>query len=168
MPRLVKTVIDSETGERREVETVIKSQSITEETASKVRSMMNSVVSEGTGKGAKVEGYTVGGKTGTSEDGVKTNKYITSFMGLSPTEEPELVILVVLYNPTGEGGHQGGAVAAPTAGKILSEVLPYMEVKKEEEKKEYVEVPDITGMTVKEAKKVLEEKRSYFKIKYRK
>ncbi|MCI9365723.1 MAG: hypothetical protein HFJ54_03820 [Clostridia bacterium] len=62
--------------------------------------------------------------------GVNTNKYVTSFMGLSPTDDPELVILVALYNPTGEGGHQGGAVAAPVAGKILSEVLPYMEVKK--------------------------------------
>ena len=95
--------------------------------------MMGSVVAEGTGKNAKVEGYTIGGKTGTSEDGVNTNKYITSFMGLSPTDNPELVILVVLYNPSGEGGHQGGAVAAPTAGNILSEVLPYMEVKKIEE-----------------------------------
>ena len=56
-----------------------------------------------------VKGFRVGGKTGTSEDGVNTNKYITSFMGLSPTDEPELVILVVLYNPTGEGGHHGGA-----------------------------------------------------------
>lgn len=118
---------------------------------------MNSVVSEGTGKGAKVEGYSIGGKTGTSEDGVKTNKYITSFMGISPTEDPELVILVVLYNPTGEGGHQGGAVAAPTGGKILSEVLPYMEVKKEEEAKENVKVPNVIGMTIKEAKKTLEE-----------
>lgn len=76
--------------------------------------------------------------------GVKTNKYITSFMGLSPTDDPELVILLVLYNPTGEGGHQGGAVASPTAGKILSEVLPYMEVKKEEEAKEKAEVPNVT------------------------
>ena len=131
-PRLVTEVIDSETGERRKVEPNIKSEVITEEVASKVRDMMRSVVAEGTGKGAKVEGYTIGGKTGTSEDGVKTNKYITSFMGVSPTEDPELVILLVLYNPTGEGGHQGGAVASPTAGKILSEVLPYMEVKKSE------------------------------------
>lgn len=93
---------------------------------------MRSVVAEGTGKGAKVEGYTIGGKTGTSEDGVNTNKYITSFMGISPTEHPEVAILLVLYNPTGEGGHQGGAVASPTAGKILSEVLPYLEVNKSE------------------------------------
>lgn len=70
--------------------------------------MMESVVSEGTGKNAKVEGYSIGGKTGTSEDGVHTNKYVTSFMGLSPTEKPEIVILVVLYNPTGEGGHHLG------------------------------------------------------------
>lgn len=131
-PRFVKAVIDNETGEKQEKEVVVKSETITEETASKVRDMMRSVVAEGTGKGAKVQGYTIGGKTGTSEDGVNTNKYITSFMGLTPTEDPELVILLILYNPTGEGGHQGGAVAAPTAGKILSEVLPYLEIKKTE------------------------------------
>jgi len=67
-PRFVTAVIDSETGERREIEPVIKTKTISEDTASKVRDMMGSVVSEGTGKGAKVEGYTVGGKTGTSED----------------------------------------------------------------------------------------------------
>lgn len=78
-------------------------------------------------------------------------------MGLCPTDDPELVMLVVLYNPTGEGGHQGGAVAAPTGGKILSEVLPYMEVKKEEEKKEEVRIPNVTGMTIKDAKKTLED-----------
>ncbi len=126
-PRVVIGTIDSETGEETEIEPSIEEGVISEETASKVRDMMESVVSEGTGKNAKVEGYTIGGKTGTSEDGVNTNKYVTSFIGLSPTEDPEIVILVVLYNPTGEGGHQGGAVAAPVAGNILSEVLPYLE-----------------------------------------
>ena len=70
---------------------------------------MQSVVEEGTGRNAQVEGYNIGGKTGTSEDGVNTNKYVTSFMGVGPTTNPEVVILVTLYNPTGEGGHQGGA-----------------------------------------------------------
>lgn len=62
----------------------------------------------GTGKNARVEGYRIGGKTGTSEDGVNTNKYVTSFIGVAPIEDSEVVMLVTLYNPTGEGGHQGG------------------------------------------------------------
>ncbi len=61
--------------------------------------------------------------------------------------------------------HQGGAVASPTAGKILSEVLPYMEVKKQEETKEYVSVPDIIGLTIKEAKSTLEEVRFGIRFK---
>ncbi len=69
---------------------------------------MESVVAEGTGKNAKVAGYRIGGKTGTSEDGVNTNKYVTSFLGVAPIEDPQVVLLVTLYNPTGEGGHQGG------------------------------------------------------------
>ena len=101
---------------------------ISEETANNVLSMMTSVVSEGTGKNAKVLGYNVGGKTGTSEDGVNTGKYVTSFIGVAPTDNPQVTILVTLYNPTGEGGHQGGGVAAPVAGKILNEVLSYLEI----------------------------------------
>ena len=88
--------------------------------------MMTSVVSEGTGKNAKVLGYNIGGKTGTSEDGVNTGKYVTSFIGAAPTDEPQIAILVTLYNPTGEGGHQGGGVAAPVAGKVLNEVIQYL------------------------------------------
>ena len=94
--------------------------------------MMGSVVSEGTGKNAKVEGYSIGGKTGTSEDGVNTNKYVTSFIGTAPIEDPQVVILITLYNPTGEGGHQGGGVAAPVGGQLFSEILPYLEVQKNE------------------------------------
>ena len=91
---------------------------------------MESVVSEGTGKNAKVEGYRIGGKTGTSEDGVNTNKYVTSFIGVAPIENPQVVVLVTLYDPKGEGGHSGGAVAAPVAGKIFKEVLEYLEIPK--------------------------------------
>ena len=108
-PRVVKATINSQTGEKTDVETKIKSQTISKETSEKVLSMMESVVSEGTGKNAKVAGYRIGGKTGTSEDGVNTNKYVTSFLGVAPIENPQVVVLVTLYNPTGEGGHQGGA-----------------------------------------------------------
>lgn len=81
---------------------------ISKETSQKVLSMMESVVSEGTGKNARVAGYRIGGKTGTSEDGVNTNKYVTSFCGVAPIDDPQVVVLVTLYNPTGEGGHQQG------------------------------------------------------------
>ena len=56
-----------------------------------------------------VKGYRIGGKTGTSEDGVNTGKYVTSFIGVAPISNPQVAILITLYNPTGEGGHQGGA-----------------------------------------------------------
>ncbi len=127
-PRLVKKIQDAETEEIEEIEPKFGEQVISEETAKNVLSMMTSVVSEGTGKNARVQGYNIGGKTGTSEDGVNTGKYVTSFIGVAPTDDPELTILVTLYNPTGEGGHQGGGVAAPVAGKILSEVISYLEI----------------------------------------
>ncbi len=107
-PRIVKKIINSETGEENVIEPEFKNQVISNETSEKVLSMMTSVVSEGTGKNARVQGYNVGGKTGTSEDGVNTGKYVTSFIGVAPTDNPRVCILVTLYNPTGEGGHQGG------------------------------------------------------------
>ena len=125
-PRIVKSIQNSVTGEITEMPVETGEQIISKENAEKVLSMMNSVVSEGTGKNAKVEGYQVGGKTGTSEDGVNTGKYVTSFCGVAETDNPSIVLLITLYNPTGEGGHQGGGVAAPVGGKILNEVLPYL------------------------------------------
>lgn len=107
-PRIVKQIINSETGEVKNIETVKKEKVISEETSKKVLSMMESVVAEGTGKNAQVKGYSIGGKTGTSEDGVNTNKYVASFVGVTPVSNPQLVVLVVMYNPTGEGGHGGG------------------------------------------------------------
>ena len=129
-PRIVKSIQNSVTGEVTEIPVETGEQIISKENAEKVLSMMNSVVSEGTGKNAQVVGYDVGGKTGTSEDGVNTNKYVTSFCGVAETDDPQIVLLITLYNPTGEGGHQGGGVAAPVGGKILSEVLPYLDTLK--------------------------------------
>lgn len=160
-PRVVKASIDSQTGERKEVEVIKKDRVISEETAKSVLSMMESVVAEGTGKNSKVKGYRIGGKTGTSEDGVNTGKYVTSFIGVAPISNPTVAVLITLYNPTGEGGHQGGGVAAPIGSQIFGEVLPYLETIKdgelEEEKKKEVEVPNIEGKTLKEAEKLLKE-----------
>lgn len=161
VPRVVKGIINSQTGEVKNIEPQKKETVISKETSEKVLSMMQSVVAEGTGKNAQVKGYSIGGKTGTSEDGVNTGKYVTSFVGVAPISNPKLVILITLYNPTGEGGHQGGGVAAPIASQVLGEVLPYLEVKKDNEKEEdaknKVAVPNLEGMTIGEAKKVLKE-----------
>ena len=108
-PRVVKQIINSQTKEVADIPVKTNGTVISKETSEKVLSMMESVVSEGTGKNAKVAGYRIGGKTGTSEDGVNTNKYVTSFCGVAPIDNPQVVVLVTLYNPTGEGGHQGGA-----------------------------------------------------------
>ena len=118
-PRIVKQIIDNKTGEVENIETKKQSRAISEKTAKQVLSMMESVVAEGTGKNAQVKGYRIGGKTGTSEDGVNTGKYVTSFVGVAPISDPQVVILITLYNPTGEGGHQGGGVAAPVASQVL-------------------------------------------------
>ncbi|MBP3597234.1 MAG: hypothetical protein J6J60_07565 [Clostridia bacterium] len=127
-PRVLKKIINSQNGETTEIEPQFGNQVISSETAQSVLSMMQSVVAEGTGKNAQVKGISVGGKTGTSEDGVNTGKYVTSFIGVAPIEDPQVTILITLYNPTGEGGHQGGGVAAPLGGQILNEVLPYLGV----------------------------------------
>ena len=162
-PRVVKQIIDSETKEVTDIPVQKGDTVISKETSEKVLSMMESVVSEGTGKNAKVEEYRIGGKTGTSEDGVNTNKYVTSFCGVAPIDNPQVVVLVTLYNPTGEGGHQGGGVAAPVGGQIFSEILPYLEVNKqvleedEEDVIHQIQVPDIMGKTLAEAKQILKE-----------
>ena len=161
VPRVVKGIVNSQTGEVKNIKPQKKETVISKETSEKVLSMMQSVVAEGTGKNAQVKGYSIGGKTGTSEDGVNTGKYVTSFVGVAPISNPKLVILITLYNPTGEGGHQGGGVAAPIASQVLGEVLPYLEVKKDNEKEEDVKnkvaVPNLEGMTIGEAKKVLKD-----------
>ena len=162
-PRVVKQIINSETKEVTDIPVEKGDTVISKETSEKVLSMMESVVSEGTGKNAKVAGYRIGGKTGTSEDGVNTNKYVTSFCGVAPIDNPQVVVLVTLYNPTGEGGHQGGGVAAPVGGQIFSEILPYLEVNKqvledgEEEVINQIQVPDVMGKTLEEAKQILKE-----------
>lgn len=160
-PRVVKATINGKTGERKEVEVIKKDRVISEETAKNVLSMMESVVADGTGRNSQVKGYRIGGKTGTSEDGVNTGKYVTSFIGVAPISDPSVAVLITLYNPTGEGGHQGGGVAAPIGSQIFGEVLPYLEVVKDNEEEEQVkndvQVPNIEGKSIKEAESILKE-----------
>lgn len=126
-PKLVKSVKNTDTGEVTEFPTTTVRQVISAQTANSVKSMMQSVVTDGTGKNAQVQGYSIGGKSGTSEpvSGDINAGYTTSFAAISPIENTQVVILVTLYDPNGDS-HQGGQTAAPVVSKILSEVLPYL------------------------------------------
>ena len=126
-PQIVKSMTNTDTGEITEFNTTIIRPVLSTQTCNQMKSMMQSVVSDGTGKNAAVKGYVIGGKSGTSEPiaGDKNSGYTTSFAAITPIENTQLVVLVTLYNPKGRS-HMGGQTAAPVASKILAEVLPYL------------------------------------------
>lgn len=126
-PKIVKSMTNTDTGEVTNFDTTKIRQVISTQTANQVKSMMKSVVTDGTGKNAQVQGYSIGGKSGTSEPiaGDTSSGYTTSFAAISPVEDAQVAILVTLYDPKGHS-HQGGQTAAPVVSKILSEVLPIM------------------------------------------
>lgn len=129
-PRIVKTIVNTQTGEFNEIPIKRGERVLSKEVSQNMLSMMGTVVAEGTGKNAGVQGYQIGGKTGTSEDGVHTGKYVTSFIGVATVDQPNIAILITLYNPTGEGGHQGGGVAAPIASQVFRGSVALFRAKK--------------------------------------
>ena len=126
-PQIVKSMTNTDTGEVLNQETKVVRQVLSSQTSEKVRDMMKSVVTDGTGKNAKVEGYSVGGKSGTSEPtaGNPSAGYVASFAGISPVEDTKLVVLVTLYDPQTKN-HHGGSTAAPIVSNILEYTLPYL------------------------------------------
>ena len=164
-PRIVSKVVNTDTGVETELAPVKVRQVISEETSNKIKSMMKSVVTDGTGRYAAVNGYSVGGKSGTSEppDDKKSQGYVASFIAISPAENPEVICLVVLQNPNsdGNGSHQGGITCAPVASQILSEVLPHLGITSSntsstENQESLVTLPDVTSKTLSEARSILE------------
>ena len=127
-PQIVDKMVNTDTGEITNFNTEEVRQVLSKETADKVASMMEYVVLKGSGSRAQVAGYSIGGKTGTSEPRLgTTDGYIASFLAISPVENTKIVLLVILNNPQGKM-HNGGQIAAPTASKMLTEILPYMGV----------------------------------------
>lgn len=120
--------------------------------------MLTTVVEDGTGKHAQVKGYSVAGKTGTSEPDVKGGNYVASFAAITPTESPEVVILVTLYGPKKES-RSGAKSAAPVVAQILKEVLPYLgipsDMSESNTKNNTTNLPNVTNKTVAEAKKLI-------------
>lgn len=173
-PYIAKEIVDPVSGE-----SVIKKapkakrQVISEGTSKKIREALETVVAKGSGKGAFVDSYRVGGKTGTAQKAQNgrylENNFIVSFIGFAPADDPQLVVYLAIDNPKGTVQF-GGVVAAPIVGKIMKDSLPALGVKPRkgqiEKERTYLdpkieEVPDLVGMTLKD----LGEQYSTFKVK---
>ena len=103
---------------------------VSEKTSQTMRKLLESVVAEGSGKTAYVEGYRIGGKTATSQTLPRSaNKYISSFVGFAPANDPQILGMCVIYNP--QGVYYGGTIAAPVIGKIFENILPYLGIEKQ-------------------------------------
>ena len=169
-PRIVKSITNIDTGAVTEIPVTEVRQVISKQTAKDVRSLMESVVTVGTGKLAAVSGYSIGGKTGTSEpvyDKIDEG-YVASYVAISPVEDTQIVLLLTLYDPP-KNNHDGGRLASPVVSQMLSEILPYIgipantEENSSEINKNYSIVPNIKNKTVAEAEKIL--KNTGFKTK---
>lgn len=103
---------------------------VSEKASQTMRELLESVVAEGSGKNAYVEGYRIGGKTATSQTLPRSaNKYISSFVGFAPADDPQILGMCVIYNP--QGVYYGGTIAAPVIGKIFENILPYLGIEKQ-------------------------------------
>lgn len=168
-PQIVKEIRNSN-GIIKSYEPEVVSRVISEETSQQMREILESVVSlsTSTGKNAYVKGYRIGGKTGTSEKGNREEgKRIASFIGFAPANDPEIVCLVMLDEPQVDNKY-GGTIAAPLAGEIIEEVLDYLGFEKQYTEDEQpdvkVEVPDVRGVSIADAKQSVTDSGLYVKV----
>lgn len=164
-PKIVSKVENTDTGSVDVVETENVRQVISKETADKVKGMMRSVVTDGTGRQAGVEGYSIGGKSGTSEP-IAANieeGYVASFIAASPIENTQVVVLFMLEGLSKEVEHQGGTIAGPYVSKILGEILPILGVtstaKIEEEpeiEEKLISIPNVKDKSISDATALLQ------------
>ena len=174
-PRIVKQVIskDGDSQNVTNIEPTTIRTVISKETAEQVCNMMEAVVTDGGGKKGAVQGYTIGGKTGTAESTYsKGSSYgisSVSFVAIAPSNDAEIVLLVILYEPQTSSAF-GSTLAAPIASDMLSEILPYLGIASEDSSNntstsnQLVSVPDVTNKTLTEAIKTL--KNAGLKVSY--
>ncbi|MDB8792809.1 stage V sporulation protein D [Romboutsia sp. 1001216sp1] len=166
-PRFVKAYTDNQGNVIEEIKPTKVKQVISEETSKKMMDIVESVVSQGSGKAAYIPGYRIGGKTGTAQkviDGrYAQGKYICSFIGIAPTDDPQIVVLAIVDEPTGVSAF-GSTTAGPIVKEIMNDALPYLGVEpkySEEEKEEFeknkVTVPDVRDLAIEDAVKALED-----------
>ena len=131
-PHFGVVVYDAESGEKEETISYGKRKRIlSKETSEKMRKILETVVSEGGGKKAQIEGYRIGGKTATSQTLPRSaNRYIGSFIGFAPADDPQVAAMAIIYNP--QGIYYGGTIAAPVVRDIFDNILPYLGIEREE------------------------------------
>ena len=160
-PHFAKGIADEEGNIIENFQYEQGQQVISRETSETMKTILESVVSEGTGSKAYIPGYRIGGKTATSEKlPRRSGKYIASFMSFAPAEAPQVMALVLIDEP--QGVYYGGTVAGPVMQELLQNILPYLGIEPQYNEKEAAEaaetvttVPDLTGMTLGEAKNAL-------------
>ena len=129
-PHFGVAVLNPDGTEGKKLEFPVKEGFVSEETSKKVREILETVVSQGSGKNAKIEGYSIGGKTATSQTLPRSaNRYISSFLGFAPAENPQVLGLCIIHNP--QGIYYGGTIAAPVIRSIFENILPYLGIEKD-------------------------------------
>lgn len=158
-PYIVSKTLDSDGNVILQNQPIEKRQVVSESTSEKIMASMEQVALDGTARNAYVAGYRVGGKTGTSDKLNNVGQVVASFVGVAPTNDPRITVLIVVDEPEGATG--GGAVAAPVAGEVIENTLTYLNVERQYNDSEKalldVQVPSVTGDSVSEAKSSLEE-----------
>ncbi len=160
-PYVVAKKLDQDGNTVYETTPTVKRQVVSESTSKKVISLMEQVVTDGTGKNAYIPGYRVTGKTGTSEKLTVDGQYIASFVGCAPAHDPRIAVLIIVDEPHG-ANRGGGVIAAPVGGAVIEQALKYLNVEPvytdEELAKLNASTPDVSGMTVSSAKSTLKNK----------
>ncbi len=166
-PHIVKSIRDDQGKVVLSTAPTIVNQVVSEETAANMLKVMESVVTEGSGKKAYVPGYRIGGKTGTADkliDGrYNTSMVYSSFAAIAPLDNPRVALLVVVDEPKADGIHFGSLVAAPIAHEILRDTLGYLEIPPHfEGSVKEVTIPDLKGLSLEEARRILTAKKLDF------
>lgn len=167
-PYIVSEVVDADGNTVLRQEPTVLRRTVSEETSATMCELIRSVVTEGTAKNASVAGFSIGGKTGTSEkidifdeNGQRVLDKIVSFVGIAPMDDPQYIVLVALDTPSRQTGIyiSGGVMAAPTVGAVMADILPYLGVEQtfseDEAAGRVVVLEDYTGLTAREAEKAL-------------
>ena len=169
-PYIVSEIVDADGNTVMKAEPTVVRQTISKETSDTMRTLIESVVTEGTAKNAQVAGFSIGGKTGTSEkidvfdeNGQRVQDKIVSFVGIAPMNDPEYIVLVALDTPSRETGIyiSGGVMAAPTVGAVMADILPYLGVERTFSETDpaglEIVMEDLTNLTAQDAERKLKD-----------